>query len=121
MPREEPVGRPLAEAPLSDDQSLHLLIRKRSEPLEIEVAARDSDHVLRLAAREAERDELVLARLRHPFARRERVCVLAAHAEPLHHPVPNRERREERDLLRRNRADERLVRIRRERRAETFE
>src|SRR6266516_1383202 len=54
-------------------------------------------------------------------ARRELVGVNAPDPEALDHPVANREGREERDLLRRDGADDRLVRVWRERRPEPGE
>ncbi len=42
------------------------------EALEVEIGAREPDHVLGLAPREAEREELLLRRRRDPLARRER-------------------------------------------------
>src|SRR5512133_2516376 len=82
---------------------------------EVHVGTSDTEHVLGLAPREAELGQLLLVRLRHPRARRELVGVDAADAEALDHPVPNREGREQRDLLRADGADDRLVRVWRER------
>ena len=41
-------------------RALHLVVGQRGERVEVEVGAREADDVLGLAAREAERDELVL-------------------------------------------------------------
>src|SRR5262249_37551529 len=74
-----------------------------------------------LAAGEAEGGQLLLACLRHPFARRERVGEDAADAEPLHHSVADGKSREERDLLRGDRTDDRLVGVGREGRPQAGE
>ena len=60
--------------------------------VEVEVGPGETDHVLGLAAREAERDELVLRRARDTLARRKRVGVLGPLAEALDQAVADRER-----------------------------
>src|SRR5437868_14813649 len=70
VPREEPVGRPLAEPADGDNACLHLRVGQRGERVQVDPGARQPDRVLRLAAREAERDELGLARLGKPLAPR---------------------------------------------------
>ena len=118
MPGEEPVGSPLAEASLRGDPLLHLLVGQVGERGEVEVGPGERDDVLRLPSREADGDDLFLAGAGEPLARREGVRVLRPFAEPLDQAVADREGGEERDLLRGNRADERLEGIRRERRPE---
>ena len=119
--REEPVGRPLAEAAERDEPGGHLLVRQRRELVEIEVAPRQPDHVLRLPVREADREQLVLGRLGNPLAGRERVRVLVGGPVALDEAAPDRRRRLERDLLRRDRGDERLERAHLQRRPEAGE
>ena len=121
MAGQEPVRRPLAEPTQCSQRRLHLVVGKRTQPVEVDVGTCDSDHVLGLAAGEAEGGQLLLAGTRHPLARRERVGVHAAHSEPLDHPVSDREGGEQRHLLRRDRADDRLVWIGRERRSQAGE
>ena len=75
---EKPVGRPLAEPADRDEPRRYLLVWKPGERVEIEVAAREADDVLRLAGREADADQLLLGRLRDPFACRESVGELGA-------------------------------------------
>ena len=111
MAREEPVGRPDAKAADRRDPRLHLVVRKGGELGEVELCPGDADHVLGLAPREAEREQLVLLRASHAFARRERVRVLGPLAVALDEAVADRERREQRDLLRGDRPDEHLERI----------
>ena len=115
---QEPVGRPLAEAANRYQPRLDLLVRKLTKLLEIELRARERDDVLGLAPREPELDQLFLPRGRDSLARRKRPRVLGAIAEALDHPAAHGERCEHRDLLGRDRADERFERIRRERRPE---
>src|SRR5205085_3161143 len=92
---EVPVRTPLAEPTHRDEPPLDLVAGQRGERVEIEVAARDPEHVLRLAPREPERDQLAVVRGCEPVARRERVRVVGALAEALDEPVADRERREE--------------------------
>ena len=76
------------------------------------------EHVLRLAAREAERGEVVLARLGDPLARRKRDRQgRSGHAKTLDEAAADREGRMKRHLLRGDGRHERLEGIRRERRA----
>ena len=121
MAREEPVGRPLAEAAQRDEPRLHLVVRQRRECGEIELRAGEPDDVLRLAPREADRKELVLARARDPLAGRKRPRHADLRAEALDQPVPDRGRGEERHLLRGDRADEHLERVGDQRRPESDE
>src|SRR3954466_16114048 len=106
MTREEPFRRPFAEAALRDDRPLALLVRQRSQPVELELRARECDRVLRLSSREADGDEVLLLRTRKHRARRELPDVPDRAPEALDHPVSDRHGREERDLLRRDRTDE---------------
>ena len=91
---------------------------ERGELVEVEIAPREADGVLGLAAGEADREELVLVRRGDALARRERPRVADPHAEALDQPVPDRDCAEERDLLRRDRRDQRLERVGLQRRAE---
>src|SRR5262249_44659545 len=77
--------------------------------------------ILRLAPREADRDDLVLARSGEPLPGREGIGMLGLLAEALDQAVADREGGEERDLLRGDRADQRFERIGRERRPESAE
>ena len=61
------------------------------------------------------------SRARDPLTRRKRPRGADLHAEALDEPVPDRGRRDERDLLRGDRADEHLERIGDQRRAESGE
>src|SRR3989440_9880420 len=119
--REKPVGGPLAETAHRDQARLHLLVRQLRERVEVEVGARKPDDVLRLAAREAEREKLVLGRGRDSLPRREGPCLPHLLAEPLDQAIADRERAEEGHLLRRDRSDQHLERIGRERRPEAGE
>src|SRR6185312_817214 len=119
--REEPVRRPLAEPAQRGKPRLDLLVGLEGQSDEIEVGAREPDHVLRLAPREAERGQLLLRGGREPLPRRERPDPAHPLAEPLDEPVADRDGCKERDLLRRDRSDEHLERVRRERRPETGE
>src|SRR6185437_16900849 len=92
VPREEPLGRPRAEAPQRHDAGPHLVVVEPREPAEVDLGAGEPDHVLRLAAREAERDELGLVRTRNALPRGECVRDAAALAEALDQPRPDRER-----------------------------
>jgi hypothetical protein len=116
---QEPVGGPFADTGNRDEPGLHLVVRQGREPVEIEVGARQSDHVLRLAARESERQELVGLGTGHALAGRERVRVLEGFPESLDEPVAHREGGVEGDLLRGDRGDESLVGIGRERGAKS--
>ena len=118
---EEPVGRPLADPAKGDERRFHLVVRERREGVEVELGAGERDRVLGLASREADRDELGLVAAGEPLARGEGDRVLGRLAEALDQAAANRERRLERDLLGRDRGDERLERIGRERRAEAGE
>src|SRR4029078_1999206 len=92
-----------------------LLVRQPSEPVEVEIRAREPDHVLGLAAREPERDEFWVLRPCNSLACGELVRELGPLAVALDEAVANREGGEEGDLLGRDRRDETLARIRRER------
>ena len=120
VPREKPVGRPLADPAQDNELLLHLVVRQRRKSGEVRAPRREADDVLRLTARKAVRIELVLVRARDPFAGRERPARPTL-AEALDEPVPDRGRRDERDLLRRDRADEHLERIGDQRRPEADE
>src|SRR5262249_38431402 len=119
--REEPVGGPLAEAAQRGQLRLHLVVGEKRQRLEVEVGAREPDHVLGLAPGEAEREELLFGRRRDPLTRGEHPDAAHLLAEPLDEPISDCKSRDERDLLRRDRADEHLERISRERRAEPGE
>src|SRR5581483_2358836 len=93
--REEPFGRPLAEPADGDDARLHLLVRERRQRLQVEVGAREPHRVLRLAAREASRDEVLLARGGEHLARRELPDDAEPPAEALDHAVADRDGGEE--------------------------
>src|ERR1700756_5207391 len=56
--REEPVRRPLAEPAQGGELLLPLVVGEKRQPLEVDVGASEADHVLGLAPREAEREEL---------------------------------------------------------------
>src|SRR5260370_21327995 len=102
VPREEPVRGPFAEAAHRRQPRLDLVIRPRGEPSEVEVGARKPDDVLRLAPREPEREELVLARACEPLPYRERPRLPHLYSEPLDDAVADRGRRVKGDLLRRD-------------------
>jgi len=121
MAREKPVGRPLAEPADRDDPLLHLLVGEESQRVEVEVGAREPDDVLGLAAGETEREQPFLRRERDAFAGRERPRAADRLAEALDETIADRNSREERDLLRGDRGDERLERVGRERRSEAGE
>src|SRR3954470_23818484 len=108
MTREEPLRRPLADAAQLDEARLHLFVGKRGEPVEIDGGAREADDVLRLAAREAEGHAPRLFGSRDALARRERPDAAGGNAEGADEPAADRERRVQRDLLRRDRRHERL-------------
>jgi hypothetical protein len=72
MTREEPLRRPLAEPAQRCKPRLHVLVRQLREGIEIDRVTREPDDVLGLAAREAEREQLVLRCCSEPLARRER-------------------------------------------------
>ena len=116
--REEPLGGPRAEAALRGDRRAHLVVGQQRERVEVDVAPRERDRVLRLAVGEADGEELVLARGGDPRAGRERPGFPDPLAEALDEPVPDRDGGEERHLLRGDRGDERLERVRLERRPE---
>jgi hypothetical protein len=97
---------------------LDLLVGKLGQPVEIELGAGEAGDVLRLATREAKREEVLRLDGRHPLPRRKRGGMLERLAECLGQPIPYGECGMERDLLGRDRGDERLERIRGERRAE---
>ena len=118
---EEPVRRPFPEPAQRDEPRGHLLVGQRGELVQVEVAAREPDDVLRLAGREADADQLVLGRARHPLALGEGMRVLAGNAVALDESAPDRRRRLERDLLRGDRGDERLEGVDLQRRAEAGE
>ena len=79
--------------------------------LRVQPGLRETEHVLRLAVREAEREEIVLGDLGDPLLRRERDRVLSRLAVALDQAAADRECRVEADLLRRDRGDERLERV----------
>src|SRR5437588_7426105 len=118
---EEPVGRPLAEPALCDELRLDLVIAEEREPVEIEPASGETEDVLGFAAREADRDELVIACQREPLSGRKRVGVFAANAERRDQAVPDGERGEQGNLLGADRGDKRLEGIGREWRTEARE
>src|SRR6266576_6731994 len=93
--REKPVGTPLAEPAQLDEARLHLVVGELRERAEVEVGAREPNDVLRLAAREAERDELLLGGRCDPLPCGEGPRLAELLAEPLDQPVANRERAEE--------------------------
>ena len=113
--REEPVRGPLAEATELDEPRLDLLVGKARKLLEVGRGRGEAGDVLGLAAREAERDQLLLARAGQPASRREGIGLLGTAAEALDQPVADREGCVQRDLLRGDRGDERLERVGRER------
>src|ERR1051326_9189581 len=112
MPREEPLGRPRPETAQRRDRGTHLAVVEPREAVEVEVGAREAEHVLGLAAGESERDELLLAGAGDPLSSRECVGVLSALAEALDQPVADRKGREEGHLLGADRRDEALERVR---------
>ena len=57
--REEPVRGPLADTAQRDEPSLDLLVVQHAQRRVVDVRAREADDVLRLAPREAERQELL--------------------------------------------------------------
>src|SRR6266511_5126881 len=111
MPRQEPLGRPLTDSAQRDELRLHLLIRQHREGVEVELRPRNSHRVLSLAAREAQFDKLILVGGGDALARREGPGAPGAHTEPLDETAADRKRRMQRDLLCRDRRDERLERI----------
>ena len=118
---EEPVGRPLAEAAQRDEPRLHLVVGQRGEPCRSRsLRARPSTYsALRREKPTRERSSSLDAR--DAFARRGRRNASARLAVALDEAAADRERGVERDLLRRDRGDERLERIGRERRTEARE
>src|SRR3954467_584559 len=124
--REEPVRRPLAEPTQRGQLRLHLVVGEDGQRREVEVGAREPDHVLGLAPRETEREELLRRRCGKPLTRRELPDPADALAPPGNPPPraaappnPPPERfgdgggRKERALLPRDRPYEHLERIRR--------
>ncbi|HZC30664.1 MAG TPA: hypothetical protein VE261_04040, partial [Gaiellaceae bacterium] len=110
-----------AETADRDEPCLHFFIWKQGQSREIDLRAREADDVLRLPAREAERDEFVRGRECDPLAARERPHATDRLAQPLDEPAPDRDCGEEGDLLGGDRRDERLERVGRERRTEAGE
>lgn len=115
---EEPVGRPLADSGKRDEGGLHLLVGQERERVEVELRAREADDVLGLPTGEAERGKLGGLRVRQAAARRESMGAPVAAPEGLDQTVADREGSAKRDLLGRDRGDERLERVGRKRRAQ---
>src|SRR5439155_24267115 len=80
---EIPVRRPLAEPADRDDPLLHLVVGQPSELPVVGLGAGDAEHVLRLAPREAERDEVPFPAGCDQLRGREREGVLATAAVAL--------------------------------------
>src|SRR5436190_14080133 len=121
MAREVPVGGPFTDAALRHELRLHLVVRQQRERVEVELAPREREDVLGLAAREADGYELGVSGERNALARRERVRLCREGAELDDEPVAHCERREERHLLRRAGRDEGLEWIDGERRPQPTE
>ncbi len=85
--------------------------------LEVEIRVRELEHVLGLRAREAERREVPRPQLLDPLSRRELPGDVVLHAVGADEVPTNRRGSAKRDLLRRDGDDERLERLRVERRA----
>src|SRR2546421_115011 len=90
--REEPVGAPFAQTAQRRDAGLHLVVGKRGELVEVELGAREAEHVLGLPAREAERGQPLLVRARETLARRERDRMHSLFAEAFDQAAAHRER-----------------------------
>ena len=121
MAGEEPVRGPLAEPAAGHERGLDLLVGESREFVERRRVVGQAENVLRLAPREPQQHELVRLRAPQPLRRRERERLAHAAAEPLDQAAADRERGVERDLLRGDRGDERLERVRRQRGAEAGE
>src|SRR5439155_6818870 len=83
MPGEKPVRAPLAQSPQRRDPRLDLVVRQQGQLVEVEVGAGHAEHVLGLAAGEAERSQLVLSCTCDTLRSRKRDGVLGRLAEAL--------------------------------------
>ena len=108
---EEPIRGPFADPRQRRQRGLDLVVRKGAEAGEVEVAARETDDVVGLAAGEAEGSQLLGLRAGQPHARREGIRVLGPDAEALDEAIPDREGGVQRDLLGGDRRDEALERL----------
>ena len=78
---EEPFGRPGPEPAHCDEARPDLVVGQQMKPFEVEIVAGEADHVLGLAPREAELDELRLVGSGNPRPGRERIGLAGPDAQ----------------------------------------